>query len=126
MIEMAVQLQEMDERVTFRQQLEQDTGPVVLINRFNVAPEDAERLLQAWAEDAAFMKEQPGYISTQLHRGIAGSSTFINIAIWESAQALAKAFGSPEFQARTARYPDSAVAAPHLFEKIAVAGICVS
>jgi heme-degrading monooxygenase HmoA len=126
MTPMAVQLQEMDERVTFHQQLGQDTAPVVLINRFNVAPEGAERLLQAWAEDAAFMKQQPGYISTQLHRGIAGSSTFINIAVWESAHALAKAFGSPEFQARTARYPDGTVAAPHLFEKIAVAGICVS
>lgn len=122
---MAVQLEEMDERVTFRDQLQQDTGPVVLINRFNVAPEDTERLLQAWAEDAAFMKQRPGYISTQLHRGIAGSTTFINVAVWESAQALARAFGSPEFQARTARYPDSAVAAPHVFEKVAVAGICV-
>jgi heme-degrading monooxygenase HmoA len=125
MIHVAVQLQEMDERVTFREQLQQDTGPVVLINRFNVAPEDAERLLQAWAEDAGFMKQQPGYISTQLHRGIGGSTTFINIAVWESAQALGRAFGSPEFQARTARYPDSAVAAPHVFEKVAVAGICV-
>jgi heme-degrading monooxygenase HmoA len=125
MIYMAVQLQEMDERVTFREQLQQDTGPVVLINRFNVAPEDAERLLQAWAEDAAFMKQQPGYISTQLHRGIGGSTTFINVAVWESARALARAFGSPEFQARTARYPDSAVAAPHLCEKVAVPGICV-
>jgi heme-degrading monooxygenase HmoA len=126
MIQMAVQLKEMDERVTFREQLEQDTGPVVLINPFNVAPEDAERLLQTWAEDAAFMKQQPGYIATQLHRGIAGSTTFINIAVWESAQALAMAFRSPEFQAQTARYPDSTMAAPHLFEKIAVAGICVS
>lgn len=122
---MGVQLQEMDERVTMREQLQQDTGPVVLINRFNVAPEDTERLLQAWAEDAAFMKRQPGYISTQLHRGIAGSSTFVNIATWESARALAQAFGSPEFQAHMAQYPDSAIAAPHLFEKVAVPGICV-
>jgi len=125
MIHVAVQLQEMDERVTFQEQLQQDTGPVVLINRFNVAPEDADRLLQAWAEDAAFMKQQPGYISTPLHRGVAGSTTFVNVAVWESAQAVARAFGSSEFQARTARYPDSAVAAPHLFEKVAVAGICV-
>jgi heme-degrading monooxygenase HmoA len=125
LIHVAVQLKELDERVMFREQLQQDTGPVVLINVFNVAPEDTESLLQAWAEDAAFMKQQPGYISTQLHRGVAGSTTFINVAVWESARALARAFGSPEFQARTARYPDSAVAAPHLFEKVAVAGICV-
>src|SRR5262249_33206788 len=93
MIHMAIQLQEMDEQVTFREQLRQDTGAVVLINRFCVAPEDTERLLQAWAEDATFMKQQPGYISTQLHRGIAGSTTLINLAVWESAQALARAFG---------------------------------
>jgi hypothetical protein len=61
---MAVQLQEMDDRVTFLEQLEQDSGPVVLINKFNVAPEDAERLLEAWADDAAFMKQRPGFIST--------------------------------------------------------------
>jgi heme-degrading monooxygenase HmoA len=123
---MAMQLQEMDERITFRQQLVEDTGPVVLINRFNVPPEDAEHLVQAWAEDAAYMKQQPGYISTQLYRGVAGSTTFINVAVWESAHALAKAFGSTEFQAHMGRYPDRTVAVPHLFEKIAVAGICVS
>lgn len=122
---MAVKLTEMDDRVTFLEQLQQDTGPVVLINKFNVAPEDAERLVQAWADDAAYMKQQPGYISTQLHGGIAGSSTFVNIAVWESARALGAAFRSPEFQARTGRYPDSAVAAPHLFEKVAVPGICI-
>lgn len=124
-IHVGVQLQEMDELVTLREQLQQVIGPVVLINRFNVAPEHTKRLLQAWAEDAAFMKQQPGYISTQLHRGIAGSTTFVNIAVWESARVLAQAFGSPEFQSHMADYPDSAVAAPHLFEKVAVPGICV-
>jgi DNA-binding MarR family transcriptional regulator len=53
-------------------------------------------------------------ISTQLHRGIAGSSTFMNVAVWESARALAKACGSPEFQDRVARYPDSAGRYPAL------------
>jgi heme-degrading monooxygenase HmoA len=42
------------------------------MNRFNVAPEDAGRLLEAWAEDAVYMKQQPGFISTQLNRGSAG------------------------------------------------------
>ena len=123
---MPAQFAEMDDHVTFLQQLHQDTGPVVLINKFNVAPNDVDRLLQAWADDAAFMKQQPGFISTQLHRGIAGSTTFVNMAVWESAAALGRAFRSPEFQARAGNYPDSAVAAPHLFEKVAVSGICVS
>jgi heme-degrading monooxygenase HmoA len=122
-----MKLREMDEQVTYVQQLqEHDGGPVVLINQFNVGPEDAERLLEVWADDAAFMKQQPGFISTQLHRGTAGSTTFINVAVWESAIALGDAFRSPEFQERAARYPDSAVVAPHVFEKIAVPGICVA
>ena len=62
-------------------QLQADSGPVVLINEFNVAPEDAERFLEIWSDDARFMKQQPGLISTQLHRGIAGSTTFVNVAV---------------------------------------------
>jgi heme-degrading monooxygenase HmoA len=122
---MAVKLTEMDEQVSFMEQLHEETGPVVLINKFNVAPADVELLVRAWSDDAAFMKQQPGYISTQLHRGIGGSTTFVNVAVWESARALGTAFGSPEFQERAGRYPDSAVAAPHLFEKVAVPGICI-
>jgi heme-degrading monooxygenase HmoA len=94
--------------------------------RSDVALEDADGLLHAWADDAAFMKRQPGFISTQLHRGIARSTTFINVAIWESAAALGQAANSPEFQTRVSHYPNSTVAAPHVFEKIAVPGICVS
>ena len=70
------------------------------------------------------MKEQPGFISTQLHRGTAGISTFVNVAEWESAKALGEAFRSPEFQSRAALYPDSVVASPHGFKSVAVAGIC--
>jgi len=122
---MAPSLTQMDERVLFLSQLEQHTGPIVLINKFNVAPGDVQALLDAWADDAAWMKQQSGYICTQLHRGIAGSTTFINIAVWESAHALGQAFGSPEFQARIAHYPDSTTTSPHVFEKVAVPGICV-
>jgi heme-degrading monooxygenase HmoA len=119
-----MQLREMDEQVTYRQQLQEDAGPIVLFNQFNVAPEDTERFLEVWADDARFMKRQPGFISTQLHRGTAGSTTFVNVAVWESAAALGETFRSPEFQERIASYPDSTVAAPHVFQKIAVPGIC--
>lgn len=121
-----MKLREMDDHITYLQQLQEDEGQVVLINEFNVPPEDADRFLEVWADDAAFMKRQPGFISTQLHRGTAGSSTFVNVAIWESARALGAAFRSPEFKQRAARYPESAVAAPHVFKKVAVPGICVA
>jgi heme-degrading monooxygenase HmoA len=118
-----MRLQEMDEQVTYMEQLQADGGPVVLVNIFNVASGDTERLLEVWAEDAAFMQQQPGFISAQMHRGTAGSTTFVNVARWESAKALGRAFGSPEFQARLAEYPDSAVASPHVFEEVRVPGI---
>ena len=122
---MAPKLAEQDEHVPFLRQLNDESGPIVLINKFNVMEEDVPALLDAWAADAAWMKQQPGYISTQLHRGIAGSTTFVNVAVWESANALGRAFRSPEFQARVGHYPDSTVTAPHVFKKVAVPEICV-
>jgi heme-degrading monooxygenase HmoA len=121
-----MELREMDEHVTYLQQLQEDDGPVVLINEFNVNPEETVTFITVWADDAAFMKRQPGFISTQLHRGTAGSSIFVNVAVWESARALGEAFRSPEFQRRAARYPEKAIATPHLFKKAAVPGICVA
>lgn len=64
-------------------------------------------------------------ISTQLHRGIGGSSIFVNYAVWVSTEHFNKAINSPEFKSNLAGYPDSTVASPHLFEKVAVPGICV-
>lgn len=52
-------------------------SPVVLVNVFTVAESDIPALLKAWEDDANWMKKQPGYISTQLHRGIAGSTVFM-------------------------------------------------
>ena len=117
---------EMDEYVTLAQQLEQAAAPVILVNRFSVKPDEADRLLQAWAADAEVMKRQPGFISTQLHRGIAGSGEFLNYAVWESSEHFKRAFSNPEFRAKLKDYPPSTVASPHLFEKLSVPGICVA
>ena len=70
-----LQLREMDDRVPLADQLSEEVGPVTLINTFRVAPQDADALLEAWAADAAYLKQQPGFISAQLHRGIAGSGS---------------------------------------------------
>lgn len=117
---------ETDRSVTLAEQMGEDGGPVVLVNTFTVAPEDADRLLAVWGADAAVMKRQPGFISTQLHRGIAGSGAFMNCAIWESVAHFRAAFADPEFQRRLGDYPASATASPHLFRAVAVPGICVA
>jgi heme-degrading monooxygenase HmoA len=119
-------LDEMDARVPLRAQMQQEVGPVILINTFAVEPDDVDRLQQAWAVDAAFMKRQPGFISTQLHRGIGGSSVLVNYAVWESVEDFSRAFSHPEFQSKLANYPASTVASPHLFQKVPVPRICIA
>jgi heme-degrading monooxygenase HmoA len=116
---------EMDRTVTLADQLKDEGGAVVLVNTFVAPPEDVDQLLAAWATDAAIMKRQPGFISTQLHRGVAGSGAFLNYAVWESVAHFRAAFANPEFRARLAEYPESATASPHLFRPVAVPGICV-
>ena len=104
---------------------EKNVGPVILINKFNVKPEDVDEFPRAWAAEAEIMKRQPGFISTQLHRGIAGSCVFINYAVWESTEHYKRAFNNPEFQSMLAKHQSSTIASPHLFKKVAVPGICV-
>jgi heme-degrading monooxygenase HmoA len=115
---------ELDSNVTLAEQLQINAGPIVLINVFTIDPADEDALIKAWSLDADFMKRQPGYISTQLHKGIGGSTTYINYAIWESVETFRNAFANPEFQRRIGGYPESAVASPHLFKKLAVKNHC--
>ncbi|ACB67324.1 antibiotic biosynthesis monooxygenase family protein [Burkholderia ambifaria] len=116
----------MDSNFPIQQQLGIDAEPVVLVNVFTLDPADEADFLAVWKDDAAFMKRQPGFISTQLHRALGDSPTYFNQAIWESTAAFRAAFTHPEFVAKLSAYPSSAVASPHLFQKVAVAGICTA
>jgi heme-degrading monooxygenase HmoA len=121
-----LQFVEMDSAVSLADQMRASGGPVVLINKFTVAEADAARLLEAWRADAGRFKAQPGFIATQLHRGIAGSNVFLNYAVWESVEDFRRAFAQPAIRAAIAEYPESTVASPHLFRKLAVPSICVA
>ena len=125
-----IKLVEMDENVKLTSQLEEegkeDEGrSVILINKFNVKPEDVPELPKVWAADAAHHKQTPGFISTQLHRGIGGSCVFVNYTVWESVEDFKHASRNPAFKSTLARYPASTVTSPQLFRKVAVPRICV-
>jgi heme-degrading monooxygenase HmoA len=120
-----VKLIEMDEKVTLNTQLEEDVGVVILLNKFTVNIGNVEQFLNVFAVTTQVLKQQPGFISAQLHRGIAGSRTFINYAIWESVEHFKRAFNSPEFRSSVADLPPTTMMSPHLFKKVAVPGICV-
>lgn len=121
-----VDIKPLDPEFPIQQQLGIDAGPVVLVNVFTVDANEQDALIAAWKEDALWMKKQPGYISTQLHKAVGASSMFLNYAVWDSVSDFRTAFSDPEFQKALSHYPSSAVTAPHLFEKIAVPNCCTT
>jgi heme-degrading monooxygenase HmoA len=119
-------LRSLDPAFPIERQIAIDASPVVLVNVFTLDKADEQIFLKVCEDDAAFMKRQPGFISTQLHRGIGENPTYLNYAVWETTAYFRDAFTHPEFRAKLAAYPSSAVASPHLFQKLAVPGICVA
>ena len=122
---------EMDDRVKFKDQIEEKImGSVILINKFNVKPNKVEQFLKGWAEDAIQFKQEPGFISTQLHRGlekVVFSLTMKFGSQWNIIRKrLIKILFSIQSLSPLLKYGDkSLVISPHLFTKVAVPGICV-
>ncbi|GAB3556801.1 antibiotic biosynthesis monooxygenase family protein [Spelaeicoccus albus] len=112
------QLQSLDPQTPMLTQFEQETGPIVLANTFFVPKERTEAFLSLFQRQAEFMKAQPGFVSLQMHKGTAGSRLLMNVAVWESTQALAGALSSTEFQRIAAEAPDDIVSYPHVFEQV--------
>jgi heme-degrading monooxygenase HmoA len=74
---------------------------VILINPFEV-PEgtEDEDFLRGWERAADYMRQQPGFLSSSLHRALAPDARFrfINVAEWASPQDFQAAVGSDEFR----------------------------
>ena len=121
-----VNFKPLDPEFPIEQQLGVDAEPVVLVNLFTVDTADQDALVEVWKDDALWMKKQPGYISTQLHKAVGESCMYLNYAIWDSVAEFRAAFSNPEFQKALSHYPSSAVTSPHLFEKIAVPNCCTA
>lgn len=120
---------EMDENVTLAVQLEEEEGGrhVILINKFNVKPKDLDQLLNARTADAAYLKQKPGFIYSQLHRGIGGSCVFINYAVWESVRHTLSRRQAILHLGRHLHLIQIVLRGITLsfFRKVAVSGICV-
>ena len=119
-----LQLRPLDAAFPIEQQLQGSATPVVLVNLFTVDEADIPALMMAWEKDANWMKQRPGFLSTQLHRAIGGSHMFMNYAVWDSVENFRAAFTHPDFVSALAAYPSSAVAQPHLFARVAVPNLC--
>ena len=119
-------LVEMDEQASILTQMEEHVGPVILIEKINVDPEEFDQFLKAWATETNRFKKEPGFILTHLYKGIGGSNTFIVYTVWESAEHFKMAVSRLiDPHDRLSAFPPSTVASPHLFKKVSVPGICV-
>ena len=120
-------VQPLDGYVTHEDQIQEESpGPVVLVNIFHLEPEKADEFTSVWGGIIREYKSQPGFISVQLHRGTAGSGTFLVYSVWESVAHYRAVMNNPDFQGELPAYPDGTVATPHLFRKVAVENVCVA
>ena len=77
-----------------------DPGGVVLINAFEVPADGDDAFVDAWEQTRQFLRTQPGYLATRLHRSIAPQADFrfVNLGSYESPQAFQAAVGQPGFR----------------------------
>ena len=74
---------------------------VILINAFEVPEGTADDdFLRGWQRAADYMREQPGFVSTRLHRALGPDARFrfINVAEWASPQDFQAAVSSEQFR----------------------------
>lgn len=106
---------ELDANTKLAHQFREAVEPLVVVNRFVVAPEDDVQFLTAWRQDRDWFSQQPGFVSARLIKGVAGSRTYMNFAEWQSSADFRAAVSKPEVRAFTAKYPANVIESLHLF-----------
>jgi heme-degrading monooxygenase HmoA len=98
---------------------------VILINPFEVPKDKADECLDFWERAAEYLKQQPGFISTRLHRAISPDARFhfVNVAEWESAEHFQAAVGSEAFKKIIDPYMEVFPHYPGLYELIRTEGL---
>ncbi|EPR43951.1 Antibiotic biosynthesis monooxygenase [Desulfovibrio sp. X2] len=81
---------------------------VTLINPFEVPEGQEGEFLAFWEKAAAYLRRQPGFLSTRLHRAVAHGARFgfVNMTEWESADHFQKAVAAEDFMTLVGPYMD--------------------
>jgi heme-degrading monooxygenase HmoA len=79
-----------------------NSGPVVLINLFEVRAGADDGFIAAWERARDFLQTQEGYRTTELHQSLGPDAEFrfVNVAEWASPAAFQAAVGQPDFPGR--------------------------
>jgi heme oxygenase (mycobilin-producing) len=95
-----------------------DADGVVLINAFEVPADGDERFLAGWGPTREFLRGEPGYLATRLHRSMdpRADFRFVNVARWAGAREFQAAIGQRGFREVSAAIPYRAH--PGLYEVV--------
>jgi heme-degrading monooxygenase HmoA len=82
--------------------------PVTLINAFTVPADESERFLHRWKDNARIMADQPGFIRARMYRSLIDNTElgFVNVAEWDSRNALDAATANAVWRASVQRVLD--------------------
>lgn len=104
---------------------EETTGPVTLINSFQVAPERDDVFYALWQSTSRYFVAQPGFVSLRLHRAVNRDAPYrwVNVAVWDSEQSFRAASTGESFRAAvTAPGWEEFPSVPSLFEVVTSEG----
>jgi heme oxygenase (mycobilin-producing) len=98
--------------------MDDTTGAVVLIHLFEVPAAADEAFVAGWERARDFLRDQDGYLATELHRSLAADADFrfVNLGRYQSPQAFQAAVRHADFQRAAAAIPYRAH--PSLYEVI--------
>jgi heme-degrading monooxygenase HmoA len=85
---------------------------VVSVSAFEIPRGENESFLARWERVHEFLLDQPGYLSSQLHKSSQAGPDFryLDVAFWSSEEAFRAATSGPEFLDVSVEYPfDSSV-----------------
>ncbi|KMO94118.1 antibiotic biosynthesis monooxygenase family protein [Streptomyces sp. NPDC051582] len=93
---------------------------VTFVNKLTVHG-DIDRFLAVKDRLTAYMSSRPGYIGHEALRHLGDERVFLELAVWEDAQAHADAVRSEEFQALVKDLGPLATPEPGLYETVEAA-----
>ena len=93
---------------------------VITINPFEVPIGKEDEALAMWEKFADYFRNQPGYLSTKLHRALGSEAKFhlVSISEWESAEHFMNALHNPELQEIVETAPKDIQNYPGLYQVI--------
>ena len=82
-----------------------DDKGVFMINVITVPEAESDEFQKRWDKITNYMCRQPGFIRTNLYRRFDNPERWVNVAVFESTEAIRAAFSTEEFERLSEGHP---------------------